>query len=85
MTGQKIEWNCVTPEMRKRYIEETFRYLQRPLWFSKFLPERRPPTRWQRIKWKLWRRHWWRFTDWTLPQGKTIWNSDGTIVTRAAP
>ena len=22
---------------------------------------------------------WWRLTDWTLPQGKTIWLSDGTV------
>lgn len=25
---------------------------------------------------------WWRFTDWTLPQGKIIWLSDGTVTTR---
>lgn len=25
---------------------------------------------------------WWRFTDWTLPQGKTIWLSDGTVSIR---
>lgn len=23
---------------------------------------------------------WWRFTDWTVPEGKTIWNSDGEVI-----
>jgi hypothetical protein len=25
---------------------------------------------------------WWRYTDWTLPQGKTVFTSDGQVVTK---
>jgi uncharacterized protein YhbP (UPF0306 family) len=25
---------------------------------------------------------WWRFTDWTVPQGKTIWLSDGSVTVK---
>ena len=26
---------------------------------------------------------WWRYTDWTLPEGKTIWTSDGGVTVKA--
>lgn len=28
---------------------------------------------------------WWRFTDWSKPEGKTVFNSDGTILVKGKP
>jgi len=64
MTGQKIAYGALSAATRKWYVDQMIRELQTPLWFTQFAAEPKPPSLWWRIRYRLWLRHWWRFTDW---------------------
>jgi hypothetical protein len=43
-------------------------------------PEKKAKASGEHVVWLTFTPSWWRFTDWTLPEGKTVFNSDGTIL-----
>jgi hypothetical protein len=43
-------------------------------------PEKRTKYQGKHVVWLTFTPRWWRYTDWTSPEGKTIYNSDGTVV-----
>ena len=49
--------------------ERVERYLQK-------FPEKREKSQGEKVVWFTFTPHWWRFTDWTTPEGKKIWVSE---------
>lgn len=48
--------------------------------YLKKFPEKVAKAQGEHVVWVSFTPTWWRFTDWTLPEGKTIWLSDGSVV-----
>jgi len=49
------------------------------MYLTKF-PEKRAKAEGEKVVFFTFTPTWWRFTDWTRPEGKTIFTSDGQVV-----